>query len=205
MNVAIISESETDEQVVCILAQAVLGEGLTAYRPRIQRRTGGWTTVIPTVEKVIRLAYFGDHRIDGVIAVMDSDDSVFDPPDSPSCRLQQMRSMVDSFLADVSSKSTRPALHVALGLAVPALEAWLRCGIDPHVNEAAWASALQSGQYAYDRRSLKKDVYGSARHIDAAKALAEGHRLADDITQLETHFPIGFGALANDLRQWPRA
>jgi hypothetical protein len=34
-------------------------------------------------------------------------------------------------------------LKIAIGLAVPAIEAWLLCGVDPHITEAAWINGLK--------------------------------------------------------------
>jgi hypothetical protein len=133
---------------------------------------------------------------------MDSDDTVIDPPNSPNCRLQQMRNAVEPMLADLDGRSLRRPLNMAIGLAVPAIEAWLRCGEDPHVNEAAWRNAMRSGQYPYTRQSLKRDAYQSTRHVDVRKAIEQTRRVAQDVALLESHFPIGFGAMANDLRRW---
>lgn len=202
MNVAIISEAQTDEQVVKVLAQAVLNREISVYQPPFRRRALGWSSVIPTVKTVIRYAYFQDRQIDGLIAVMDSDDTVFDPPDSPLSRLHQMQADVAQLLDNLNARHLRSPLRIALGLAVPALEAWLRCGIDPQVNEAAWHTAMQTQKYPFNRKSLKHDVYGSTRRVSTQIAVAHAQRLAKDTQALEVEFPIGFGSLARDLRRW---
>jgi hypothetical protein len=90
-----------------------------------------------------------------------------------------------------------------VGVAVPALEAWLLCGRDHAVGEAAWIAAQQSGREPYSRRDLKWRVYGTDRpslphEIDCA--LREIQRHVRDTRRLEFDFP-GFEALARDLRE----
>jgi hypothetical protein len=99
----------------------------------------------------------------------------------------------------------RAPLRVALGLAVPSLEAWWRCGIDAHVTEAAWLVALQSRQFPYDVNRLKAAVYGTDRpglDQETVRMTEEATRVAQDLGRLETSFPNGFGTLARDLRGW---
>lgn len=52
-------------------------------------------------------------------------------------------------------------LKIAIGLAVPAMEAWLRCGQDADISEATWAEGLQTHRYPCDKRVLKQRVYGT--------------------------------------------
>lgn len=38
--------------------------------------------------------------------------------------------------------------------------------------------------------------------LETRRACEEAHRLAQNLSQLEEHFPNGFGALARDVRGW---
>lgn len=205
MKVAILSESPTDEAVVRILAQAVLGYELELHQPRLSVRVGGWTQLISTASLVIRQCYFNSHDVDGLIVVLDSDDTLVVDTNHqlhPDARLTQLRRELRNLCAELNAKALRSPLRLAIGMAVPSLEAWLRCGVDPQVNEAAWCRAQQTRQFAYDRKQLKIDKYGSTRNIDFTIATANARRLAQDIQILRRHFPIGFGNLADDLGQW---
>ena len=93
----------------------------------------------------------------------------------------------------------------AIGVCVPALEAWLLCGRDTSVTEAAWLAGQQSGRLPYTRRELKWRVYGTERpslEFETRRAVQEVSRHRGDVRRLENDFPNGFGALARDLRGW---
>jgi hypothetical protein len=96
-------------------------------------------------------------------------------------------------------------LKTAIGVAVPAIEAWYRASIDPHINEAAWIRRLSSRTVTYTRRSLKRDVYGTDRpSLEQATrdATAAALQLAQDIPLLERLFPHSFGPFAQAVRSW---
>jgi hypothetical protein len=94
----------------------------------------------------------------------------------------------------------------AIGLAVPAAEAWYLCGLENEVNEAAWVAGRASGRVPYTRRELKARVYGTERpNLQQAIAHASdaARRHARDLRRLEYDFP-GFSALAADLHSWQK-
>jgi len=98
-------------------------------------------------------------------------------------------------------------LKIALGLAVPAIEAWLLCGVEPHVSEAAWINGLKErpGRMPYSKGDLKRQLYGASYpslQIMTAAMKAAAERLSQDLAILERLFPDGFGALSNALRNW---
>jgi hypothetical protein len=74
------------------------------------------------------------------------------------CRLCQLRQLAAKTQAQLKSRAGRGVLHLALGLAVPCIEAWLCCGIDAHVTEAAWLVGQQSRKPPYDPKRLKQAV-----------------------------------------------
>lgn len=99
----------------------------------------------------------------------------------------------------------RGMLKIGLGLAVPSIEAWYRCGIDTHVNEATWASRLRGERITYTRKTLKRDAYGMDRaplSVMTAAAARAAAGLVDNLELLERLFPGGFGSFARDLRSW---
>jgi hypothetical protein len=96
-------------------------------------------------------------------------------------------------------------LKIALGIAVPAIEAWFLCGVDPHVSEAVWFNGMKTGQMPYAKSGLKEQLYGTSHpslpiETEAMKAAAT--RLAANLSGLKHLFPAGFGNLESDLRSW---
>jgi hypothetical protein len=93
----------------------------------------------------------------------------------------------------------------AVGLAVPAIEAWYLCGFDPQVTELAWLDGQARDVPPYTRRELKWRVYGTDRPslgFEIQQALVSLGRHHGDLRQLEADFPGGFGGMARDLREW---
>jgi hypothetical protein len=108
-------------------------------------------------------------------------------------------------LARLNPLPGRTELQVAVGLAVPEIHAWYRCGSDPQVTESAWRNGLRTGVAPYTKQSLKRAVYGADRpsgDLIHATVEAEGKRLAGEIQRLEEDFPGGFGTMARELRSW---
>lgn len=210
MRVAILSESSADEAALRVLVNEVLGiETMTAHPPALRSR--GWPSVKTILPSVIKhLHYHTD--ADGLVVVADSDDSVVHtaqhetaPTGDPACRLCQLRQVRDSTFRSLREVPGRERLKVAIGIAVPAVEAWYRCGLDARVSEATWMRPLLERRKFYTRPSLKQDVYGTDRpsiELETEKAVEAAKRLSDDLGSLEASFPAGFGALARDLRTW---
>ncbi len=67
--------------------------------------------------------------------------------------------------------------------------------------------ALESGEYPYDTRRLKCTVYGTDHPgitVALRSAIEHSRRLVDggELPRLERLFPVGFGSLANEVRNW---
>lgn len=93
----------------------------------------------------------------------------------------------------------------AVGLAVPAVEAWYLCRLDAQVTEANRARGLRAGSLPYTTMTLKRAVYGQDRPSMATQracAVEAATRLAADIHRLEQDFPNGFGPFARSVRLW---
>jgi hypothetical protein len=207
MKLVVLSESPEDEAAVRILVDGILGIQTDHVAPPYLR-TRGWSqllTVLPVVLK--QLHYHTD--AEALVVVVDSDDS---PPhrrrhpslDADSCRLCRLRSLADQVLTGLALVPNRTPLRTAFGLAVPALEAWLRCGTDPRALEATLIQRPEGRTRAL-REQLKRDVYGTDRpsqQVRMARAVEESQRLVQMLDEFERCFPDGFGSFARDLRSW---
>lgn len=210
MKVAVLSESSADEAAVRLLVEAVLGLQTTSIEP-LTLRSRGWPAVRDVLPAVIRHLHFHTD-VEGLVVVADSDRSAIHTAQhdmveegQPGCRVCELRNVHLLTRRRMAERVGRAPLKVAIGVAVPAVEGWYARGVVPHVNEAAWSRALQSGQFPYTNASLKKTVYGTERpsiSLETARAVEAANRLANDIDGLEADFPGGFGALATDLRRW---
>ena len=210
MKVAILSESAADEAVLRVLVDGILGQ-TTDPIESLSLRTRGW----PSVEQVLRnvlshLHYRTD--ADGLVLVVDSNHSPLPPrPDDPApgkCRLTGLRRSVEQIQKQLRPVPNRPPVRTAVGLAIPAIEAWLLCGRDPNVSEAAWIEGLRSGKEPYSKHGLKMSVYGSdrpSRGTRRERGIEEASRLIRHLSLLADKFPYGFGALKRDLESWPDA
>ncbi len=212
MKVAIYGESPADEAALRILVDALLGTRTEPIGfPWLKSR--GWPSVQQNLPKVVQYLHY-QTEAQGLVVVVDSNKSPLptQPPGkavdnqdlSRTGRLQRELRLAQAGLASVPQ---RAELRVALGLAVPAIEAWYRCGLDSHVNEATWARALESHEYPYDASQLKRDVYGTDRpslELASDVGAQQAQRLVDEqrLELLERLFPVGFGALASELRSW---
>jgi hypothetical protein len=210
MKIAVVSESPADEAAIKILVDAILGhETELVSAPRL--RPGGWPHVLTLLPSIAKALHYHTET-DAIAVVVDSDSSPIHLLDHPSnqecnleCRLCLVRSCLGTSLLRVSPIPNRMALKTAVGLAVPAIEAWYCCGIDAHVNEARWFGYLGGEKINYSKRSLKLNMYGSDKpglHAETTIAVMAAQRLARDIDQLRQLFPSGFGCLLADVRGW---
>ncbi|MGA9770261.1 MAG: hypothetical protein WBV94_14575 [Blastocatellia bacterium] len=208
MKLAVFSESPADETAIRIIVEAILG-AQTEPVALPSLRTRGWPSVRNVLPSVLKhLHYHTD--AEACIIVVDSDDSSvhqeshkFDDTDE-QCRVCQLNTSVNQTLQHVSSVSGRMPLKTAIGLAVPAIEAWYRCGIDPHITEAMLIQGPEAGSRKL-RNQLKRDVYGTDRpslELETRRAIEEATRLIQNLDMIEHLFPNGFGTLARDVRGW---
>lgn len=206
MKIAVVSESRVDEAAIKIIIDAIIGieTEVVSLRPR----PGGWSQIFIKLPKIVETLYYSMPDVRGLIVVMDSDDETPHQPshdqpqgESSDCRLCQARSILRRALAGIKKQPNRPTLKIGTGLAVPEIEAWYRCGVDPRVNEAAWIRKLKGEDVGYDRRSLKLDTYGSHR-TDTLAAIEAAKRIAGNLELLARLFPHGFGSLVRDVRGW---
>ncbi|HUT93848.1 MAG TPA: hypothetical protein VMY37_30575 [Thermoguttaceae bacterium] len=213
MKVAIFSESNADEVAIRILVDGILGTRTEVPSPMPPIRSRGWGAVLRDLPMALRhLHYQSDAH--AMLVVLDSDRSPLHrasdcqsakPP--KKCRLCQMATILTQVQNTLAPRPTYGPLRMALGLAVPQIEAWYLAGRDPHVSEAAWMVGLQSGKPPYTGGSLKKQVYGTDEpllEMETSRAKEEAERIVREgkLSLLEQLFPGGFGSLAGDVRSW---
>ena len=210
MKIAVVSESPADEAAIKILVDAIVGyetELVSAARVR----PGGWPSVLGLLPNIVTALHYRGEA-DGLAVVVDSDDSPIHTiahdvaaESYPDCRLCQLRTCIARRLNRLSPVANRNPMQTAIGLAVPAIEAWYRCGLDPHVMEVTWIRKLLGENIIYDRKSLKRDVYNSEQPSLATKmtsAVDAATRLSNNLDTLEQLFPSGFGCFVCDVRSW---
>ncbi|HEX8400059.1 MAG TPA: hypothetical protein VF644_21695 [Pyrinomonadaceae bacterium] len=215
MKIAIFSEFTTDEAVLKILVEGILGEEIEqiAYRKKLQSRGSGVPRDVPVV---LRDVYYNSEA-EFLVVVRDSDDSPIHKKEhnkrgnkeAERCRLCELQKIVSSELANLSIMPGKENFKVAVGVAVPAIEAWLLCGVESYANEANWVNKQrEKGSSTYnDRKLLKTKLYGSEiapGNVKTARQVEAARRLSNNIEQLEKLFPAGFGSLAAEIRSWKK-
>jgi hypothetical protein len=210
MRVAILSESEYDERAVRILIEGILGSSTETVPVKPVARDG-WSSVRIILPAVIRHLHYNIDA-EALVVVVDSDDSpvhqpIHNPPSRAcqECRVCQLHAVVANTAGQLRHIQGRPLMKMSIGIALPAIEAWYRYGVDPHVTEAAWIQALQSKIYPYTRVSLKEAMYGVSRPsrvLKTGRGTEEARRLVQDLLCLEQWFPNGFGLLAEGVLNW---
>jgi hypothetical protein len=212
MKIALLSESPADEAALRVLVEAVLREPFTQVAPALRAR--GWPSVEQVLPPILRHLHFNTDA-DGLVVVVDTDDSVVHAAEHeapgyfhPGCRICRLRGVFRRTIKKLPPARGRERVLRAVGVCVPALEAWLLCGRDTSVTEAAWVHGQASGRLPYTRRELKWRVYGTERPTlphEMKRAVQEVTRQRGDLRRLENDFPQGFGTLARDLRGWRAA
>jgi hypothetical protein len=210
MKLAVLSESPADEAAIAVLMQAVLRGKFTRVQPSLRAR--GWPSVAQVLPSIIRHLHFNTDA-DGLVVVVDSDDSVVhtaahDAPEyyHPMCRMCQLRAIFRQTMKKLPPARGRDRILRGVGIAVPAVEAWYLCGLEETVTEANWVAGQEEQRAPYTRRELKARIYGTERPTllqETEIAVREARRHAHDTRRLENDFP-GFAALARDLRAWPK-
>jgi hypothetical protein len=211
MKVSIVSESPADEAAIAILVEALLGRRITLLPPG-RLRPGGWASALNVVDVELKRLHYNTDA-DAMVVVVDTDDTPLHEPahEQPggfvaACRLCQIRAKIESVRATLKPRYDNSVVRVAAGVAVPAIEAWYRCGLDTHAREDHFVQRLAANPKLFNvRNDLKKAAYGTDRPglaLERRVAEREARRLAADLSQLEQRFARGFGALARDVRGW---
>jgi hypothetical protein len=213
MKVAILSESEADEAAIRVLVEGLLGKPTEPSAQMFPMRERGYGAVFKVLPAVIRHLHYRTDA-EGFVVVLDCDrtplhQEAHDQPGEAQeqCRLCRLRKIAAEVLGQLAPRPACGPLKTAFGLAVPQIEAWYLIGRDPHVGEATWLAGLQSGRFPYRSDILKQKAYGMADpalRFEKQRAVEEAERVVREgkLPQLAEWFPAGFGALANDVRNW---
>lgn len=207
MKVAILSESEVDEAFIKIIVGAILEKPIE----RINRsfKSEGFQKALKILPSMIRDLHYQTDA-DAFAIVVDSDETLIHNPSheqtiDSNCRLCQIKKIISETQTALKPITNRQKIKTAVGLAVPAIEAWYQCQIDAQASEAAWLVDLKEKRYSHIKQKLKKDVYKVDRaSIPLMKkcAIKAANRLATDLSDIEKLFPDGFGSFAQDIRDW---
>ena len=142
MRVAVLSESPADEAAIRILTEGLLGRQTQAVGlPPL--RTRGWPSVLHVIPAVLSHLHYQTHA-EALVVVADANHSpmhraTHEQPvgiDS-TCRLCQLRQRVEQTQNRLRSVPGRQpqVIQTAIGMAVPAIEAWYRCAQEAAVQE----------------------------------------------------------------------
>ena len=212
MKIAVLSESSADEAAISVLIEGLLGINVERV-PMPAPKTRGWQGVLFGVDPALRYLHYRTD-VDALVVTLDSDLSTVhrrehEEPgsDDAGCRLCCLRRTIALVQGSLRQRQGCGPIKVALGLAVPAIEAWCLCGTDPHITESAWIQSMLSNRPPYTKKELKQRLYGSIDPILAIETSYLVEQASLLVTQkqlplLEKLFPIGFGSLANDVRSW---
>jgi len=209
MRLVVLSESPEDEAAVRILVDGILGIQTEHVAPPFLR-TRGWSPLLGVLPAILKhLHYHSD--ADALVVIVDSDDSTphllaHVPRDGATqgCRLCGLRLVADEVQNNLTAVPNRTLLKSAFGLAVPALEAWLLCGLDPRAIEATLIQRPDASTRAL-RIQLKQNLYGTDRPSSEGRmrrTTEEARRLVQILDEFERCFPDGFGSFARDIRNW---
>jgi hypothetical protein len=209
MKIGYYCESPADQTAMAVFVEGILGEPPEPISMDLEAHS------VPAFFSALGGVYRGVHYnsdAEGLIVVVDCDNT--DPhhlSHDPSaaggerCRFCQAHKIITQARKQVKARQGRPALKFAIGLPVPAIEAWYLVGKEHQVGEAAWAVALQAGRVLFSRPQLKKLVYGTERpslELETERAVQEARRIISNIQAIEVAFPAGFGLMAQEIRTW---
>ena len=191
MRLAVFSESPADEAALRVLVTPLIGN-TASEDTELRIRSRGWPSVRELLPSIIKQLHYRT-TVDALLVVVDSDDSTPHSSHGSSgpgdCRLCALRQVVDVEIGKLRDVPGRSKLKTAIGLCVPAIEAWYLCGVEPSVTEAEWRIGRDSGHPPYSRLDLKRRAYGTPIPTLAdqtAKAVQHAERLAADLNGLRT-------------------
>jgi hypothetical protein len=209
MKIGFYTESSADQAALAVFAEGIIGGPPEPIHMSLEAH--GVIDVLRGLDGVFRGVYYRTDA-EGFVVVVDCDDSeLHDSTHDASGRSHENRRfcLVGETLAQ-TRKTLRPVagrrpIKVAVGLAVPAIEAWYLVGREHQVGEAAWRVGLDAGRPPFTRPKLKELVYGtSIPSVERATecAVKEARRIIGNLKAIEDAFPVGFGLMAKAIRSW---
>jgi hypothetical protein len=207
MKIGFYCESPADQAAMAVFVEGILGEPPEPINMDLEARSQ--PAFFTALDGVFRGVHYNADA-EGLVVVPDCDDTeLHDPahdkpdPDSGGCRLCKARKIIEKARRQLKPRQGQTPLRVAIGLAVPAVEAWYLTGKNHQVGEAAWR--MSANQPRFNRRQLKALVYGTERpslELETECAVREARRIIGNIKAIEDAFPAGFGLMAREIRSW---
>jgi hypothetical protein len=203
MKVAIFSESAHDEEALRVILDGVLQIKTEAEAHNLE--SNGWHNVIKRLPTAIRKLHYQTETA-GLLVVVDADRSSLKMGEAGN-RREVLKTIVKATLASLGPVAQKPALKVAIGVAMPALEAWLLSPDDVTLCEANWERALSSEIDTDIGKRLKRQLFGVERPDSFVRrdlVLKAAHRCIPHLSVLRDRFPNGFGKMVEDILAWRR-
>jgi len=156
MEIAFVGESSADAAGVNKLTEALFGPQVTRCDIPVNVR-GGWPALLNDLPTVIRATYFKTNAF-GLVVVVDSDGTSLHPS-SPDNR----RVIIDHLIATsrATGRNDRGPLRVAVGIAVPCIEAWWLAHENSAISEHTWFNRHTHPGAPYNKLDLKRQLYGT--------------------------------------------
>jgi len=172
MKIAFFSESIADESALRILVAGILGEEIeqTNLPNRLEYRSS--THLDRNLPAVIKAVHYNSDA-DALVVVSDSDDSPVHTSEHEEtsvekCRLCQLRRAVEETLLRLRPVAGKDIIKVAVGVPVPAIEAWYLFRRNPQLYETTWIRKQNGEKITYDRKSLRSCLKtGKDKKLDA--------------------------------------
>jgi hypothetical protein len=210
MKIGFYCESPADQAAMAVFAEGILGEPPEPISTPLEGQS--MPRFLHALDGVFRGIYFNSDA-EGLIIVCDADNTGLHDPDREApagcgqhCRYCRCHKIIAAVRQQLKPRPRGQELKVAIGLAVPTIEAWYLVGKNHQVGEAQWAVGLQQGgQIPFTSPQLKTMVYKTARppiELETERAVAEARRIIQDVSAIETAFPKGFGLMAQEIRRW---
>jgi hypothetical protein len=209
MKIGFYSESLADQAALAVFAEGILGAPPEPINMALAGH--GVTSVFSALDGLFRGVYYNSDAEGLVVAVDCNASELHDPahddpgPASDDCRLCRARKIIGKARRQLKSRPDRPHLKVAVGLAVPAIEAWYFVGTRHEVGEQTWRTRLEEKRDPSTRKKLKELMYGTTRpslELETELAVREARRIIQNIEIIEKAFPVGFGSMAAEIRSW---
>ncbi|HRH40731.1 MAG TPA: hypothetical protein PKY82_03735 [Pyrinomonadaceae bacterium] len=211
MKIAFFSESVADESALKILVSGILEEEIEDTNLPNNLIYRSCTHLDRDLPAVISAVYYNSNA-EALVVASDSDDTPVhinehENKENEKCRLCKLRKTIEKSLSKLQAFEGKDLLKVAIGVPVPAIEAWYLFGINPQVSSNYWFRFQNGEKIRYDRKKLKEQVYGTTRpslELETKRAVEETIRIVENelLEGLEINFPQGFGKMADEIRLW---
>src|SRR5438445_8788821 len=160
MKIGYYCESPADRAAMAIFTEGIRGKPQEPINMDLEAHSvPGFCSAL---DGVFRGVHYNSDAA-GLVVVVDCDDTDLHQPAHDTsggggerCRLCQARKIIAQAQKQLKPRQGRPALKVAIGLAVPAIEAWYLVGKSPQVGEAAWITGCAANERPFTRPQLKQ-------------------------------------------------